>query len=139
MFGRGHGKLAVSLVCADWRLHHKRVDLNKRLSRLLHVDGIDTIAVPGPDGLIKPERAAEWKSAVDQIALLISVHKPVKLVVVAHQRCAGHPVDDGQHKIDVMATAKALKETTKFAGPVVAVVAIYHSDAKWGLEQIGEV
>src|ERR1700733_14262560 len=112
MFGRGHGKLAVSLVCADWRLHHKRVDLNKRLSRLLGVDGIDVIAVPGPDGLARPERAAEWKNAVEQIALLISVHKPAKLTVVAHQRCAGHPVDDTQHKVDVMTVSKALKDAT---------------------------
>jgi len=139
MFGRGRGKLAVSLVCADWRLHHKRVDLNKRLSRLLDVDGIDVIAVPGPDGLTRPERASEWKSAADQISLLISVHKPVKLTVVAHQRCAGHPVDDSQHKVDVMTAAKALKEATKFPGPVVAAVATYRSDAKWGLEKIGEV
>jgi hypothetical protein len=137
MFGRGHGKLAVSLVCADWRLHHKRVDLNKRLSKLLKVDGLDVIAVPGPDGLILPERAAEWKVAVQQIALLVSVHKPVALTVVAHQRCAGHPVDDGQHNTDVMATAKALKEATKFEGPVVAVVATYHNDANWGLAKIG--
>lgn len=139
MFGRGHGKLAVSLVCADWRLHHKRVDLNKRLSRLLGVDGIDLVAVPGPDGLAKPERAAEWKVAVDQVALLASVHKPVALTVVAHQRCAGHPVDDEQHRKDVMTVAKALKAATKFTGPVVAVVATYKNDAKWGLDEVGEV
>ena len=139
MFGRGQAKLAVALVCADWRLHHKRVDLNKRLSRLLRVDGIDIIAVPGPDGLALPERAAEWNNAVGQIALLISVHKPVKLAVVAHQRCAGHPVGDNQHRSDVMTVAKALKTATNFAGPKESVVATYHSDAKWGLEKVGEV
>jgi hypothetical protein len=138
MFWNRHKKIAVALVCADWRLHHKRVNLNKRLSRLLGVDGVDTIAVPGPDGLALPERAAEWKTAVSQISLLIGAHKPVSLVVAAHQRCAGHPVDDDRHRADVMIVAKALKEATKFPGPVIAVVIVYHSDARWGLEKIGE-
>jgi hypothetical protein len=138
MFWSRHKKLAVALVCADWRLHHKRVNLNKRLSRLLGVDGVDTIAVPGPDGLALPAREAEWQTAVSQISLLIGAHKPVALVVAAHQRCAGHPVDDGQHRVDVMTAAKALKEATKFPGPVTAVVIVYHSDARWSLEKIGE-
>jgi hypothetical protein len=38
-----------------------------------------------------------------------------------------------------MATAKALKEGTNFSGPVAAVVAVYHNDAKWGLQKVGLV
>ena len=139
MFGSRHKTLAVALVCADWRLHHKRVDLNKRLSRLLGADGVDTIAVPGPDGLALPQRASEWQTAVSQISLLIGAHKPAALAVAAHQRCAGHPVDDGQHRVDVMTVARALKDATKFPGPVTAIVIVYHSDARWDLEKIGEV
>jgi hypothetical protein len=138
MFWSRRKKLAVALVCADWRLHHKRVNLNKRLSRLLGVHGVDKIAVPGPDGLALPARAAEWQTAVSQISLLIGAHKPAALVVAAHQRCAGHPVDDGQHRVDVMTVAKALKDATNFPGPVTAVVIVYHSDARWSLGKIGE-
>jgi hypothetical protein len=137
MFWRRHKKLAVALVCADWRLHHRRVNLNKRLAGLLRVDGVDTIAVPGPDGLALPQRAAEWQNAISQILLLIAVHKPTTLTVVAHQRCAGHPVGDDEHVDDAMTAAKALKSATKFSGPVAAVVAVYHNDAKWGLQKIG--
>jgi hypothetical protein len=139
MFWRRHKKLAVALVCADWRLHQRRVNLNKRLSQLLRIDGVDTIAVPGPDGLARPERATEWQNAVSQISLLIAVHKPAALTVVAHQRCAGHPVGDDEHVHDVMTVAKALKEATKFPGPVVGSIAVYHSDASWGLRKIGEI
>ena len=139
MFWRRHKKLAVALVCADWRLHHKRVKLNTRLASLLRVDGVDTIAVPGPDGLVLPQRAAEWQNALNHISLLVSVHKPAALTVVAHQRCAGHPVADEEHTSDVMMTAKALKAGTNFPGPVAAIIAIYHNDAKWGLQKIGEV
>ena len=136
MFWRRHKKIAVGLMCADWRLHQKGVAFNSRIARQLKVDGVDVIAVPGPDGLLKPEREAEWKTALAQITLLIGAHKPHALAVIAHQRCAGHPVSDDVHETDVATTAQALKEQTGFPGPSVALVATYTSDSNWGLKQI---
>jgi hypothetical protein len=136
MFWRRHRKIAVGLMCADWRLHRKTVAFNSRIARALRVHGVDVIAVPGPDGLLKPEREAEWKTALAQIQLLIGAHNPQALAVVAHQRCAGHPVSDGVHDVDVATTAKTLKEATGFAGPSVALVATYASDSNWGLKRI---
>ena len=69
-----------------------------------------------------------------QIKLLIGAHAPLVLAVVAHQRCAGHPVTDGEHDAHVVATAKALKAETGFAGPVRAIVAVYQSDTAWDLK-----
>ena len=138
MWGKKRKQLAVALTCADWRLHQKKVDLNSRLAKLLQVQGVDVVAVPGPDGLLKPERAAEWKAAVGQIKLLIGAHAPQALVVAAHQRCAGHPVSDGEHEADVRATAKALKAETGFAGPVRAVLMVYHSDTSWDVQPVGQ-
>jgi hypothetical protein len=138
MWGKKHKKLGVALTCADWRLHQHSVDLNARLCKLLGVNGIDLICVPGPDGLGQPGREAEWQVAVGQIELLIRAHAPVTVVVLAHQRCAGHPVTDGEHDADVAATAEALKAATGFAGPVRAAVAVYHSDTAWDLKQIAE-
>jgi hypothetical protein len=138
MFWHKHKKVAVALTCADWRLHNGKVGLNKRLCRELGVGGVDLIAVPGPDGLLRPERESEWQVAVSQISLLIGAHTPVALTVLAHQRCAGHPVSDHDHDSDVMAAAQALKAATEFSGPVLAYVAVYHNDAKWGLKRIGQ-
>jgi len=138
MWGKMHKKLAVALTCADWRLHAHKVDLNRRIAGLLHVDGVDLIAVPGPDGLIKAERKGEWETAVAQIKLLIGAHSPHALIVLAHQRCAGHPVSDHEHDADVAKTAEALKSATGFAGPVRAAVAVYHSDTAWDLKTIKE-
>jgi hypothetical protein len=139
MFGRKHKKVAVVLTCADWRLHQSSVDMNRRLARKLKVHGADVIAVPGPDGLTQPARKNEWLSSVDQIKLLIGAHHPTALAVVAHQRCAGHPVSDDEHVTDVAKTARALKAETGFAGPVAAIVAVYHSDAKWDFKTIETV
>jgi hypothetical protein len=137
MLGRKHKKLAVALVCADWRLHHTRSAFNKQLRRVLRVDGVDYVAVPGPDGLKRPEREAEWKTALDQVKLLISAHAPVLIAVVAHQRCAGHPVSDEAHLGDVAITAKALKAETGFSGPCQALIAQYHSDFSWKVKPVG--
>ena len=135
MWGRKkHKKLAVTLTCADWRLHLRKVDMNARLAKKLGVDGVDLITVPGPDGLIKPERESEWATAVAQIKLLIGAHAPTTVVVLAHQRCAGHPVSDAEHDADLLATAKALKEATGFEGPVRAAMMVYHSDTCWDLD-----
>ncbi len=133
-----HRKLGVALTCADWRQHQSRVNLNKRLCKLLHVGGLGMAAIPGPDGLTKPERRVEWIMATNWINILIGSHNPVVLAVVAHQRCLAHPVPDHEHDGDVAKTAKALKEQTGFAGPVVAVVAVHHSNTQWSLRKVAE-
>lgn len=138
MWGKRHNKLAIALTCADWRLHQRKVDLNARLVRFLGVHGVDLICVPGPDGLLKPERHSEWQTAVAQIKLLIGVHAPRAVVVVAHQRCAGHPVGDPEHDADAAATAQALKAATGFSGQMAAAVAVYRSDWAWDLKALTE-
>jgi hypothetical protein len=137
MWGKKHKKLGVALVCADWRLHHEKTHFNRQLARALGVEGVDLIAVPGPDGLLLGERNAEWRTALDQVKLLVGAHAPVALAVVAHQRCAGHPVSDDDHVEDVRKTAQALKTETGFAGPVSALVAEYHSDLNWTVKPVG--
>jgi hypothetical protein len=47
-------------------------------------------------------------------------------------------VSDGEHETDVLATAKALKAETGFAGPVHAVLMVYHSDITWDLRPVGQ-
>jgi len=134
MWWNRHKKLGVAVTCADWRLHRRRVDLNARLARQLRVGGVDITAVPGPDGLLRPERAGEWKAVCDWAKLLVTAHHAEALAVVAHQRCAGHPVSDMEHDDDVVEVARALKEAIGFAGRTQALVATYHNDAKWGLK-----
>ena len=138
MWGKSHKRIAVVLTCAEWRLHQRKVDLNHRLAKLLRVDGADLIAVPGPDGLLKPERAAEWEAVLGQVKLLIGAHSPKALAVVVHQRCAGHPVSDAEHDIDAREMAKKLKAWTGFEGPVRAVVLVYNSDTSWDLKPLAQ-
>ena len=125
------------MTCSDWRLHKRVVDFNARIGRATGTKEVDLVALPGPDGLLKPERMGEWEAAKGQVKLLADAHHASALAVVAHQRCAGHPVSDGEHDHDVQALAKALKESLAFSGPVYALVATYTNDRKWGLKQVG--
>ena len=134
--GRRQKKLAVALVCSDWRLHHSKTEFNRKLRTVLRVEGVDYVAVPGPDGLPKPGREAEWKTALDQAKLLISAHAPIVIAVCAHQRCAGHPVSDEAHLGDVAAAAQALKGETGFAGPSHALIAQYRADLRWTVKEV---
>lgn len=137
-FGKRQKRLALVLTCADWRLHHRKVDLNARVTEWLGVAGVDYITVPGPDGLILPERCAEWAAALAQAKLLIKAHAPHCLAVIAHQRCAEHPISDEQHVIDAAETAKELKAATNFAGTAHAALLTYSSDTLWGLRALAE-
>jgi hypothetical protein len=139
MWGKKHKKLAIALTCADWRLHQHKVDLNARLAKILGVEGLDLICVPGPDGLKLPVRDREWQTAIGQIRLLIGAHAPLAIVVLAHQRCAGHPVADADHNVDVVTVAWAIRAETGFPGRVLAAVADYKSDKKWVLRAQAEV
>jgi len=137
MFGQNK-KLAVAVTCSDWRLHQRRVDFNSRIGKEVGCGRVDMVVLPGPDGLLLAERAGEWAAAQAQSDLLAKAHQADVLAVIAHQRCAGHPVDDHQHEVDVVATAKALKAALNFAGPAYALVATYKSDSDWGLKTIGK-
>ncbi|MGN6147978.1 MAG: carbonic anhydrase [Rhizomicrobium sp.] len=137
MFWNRKKKLAVAMTCSDWRLHQRVVDFNSRIGRATGTGEVDLVALPGPDGLLKPERAGEWDAAKAQVKLLADAHHAAALAVVAHQRCAGHPVSDGEHDHDVQAVAKSLKESLGFSGPVYALVATYKSDRNWGIKEVG--
>jgi hypothetical protein len=125
------------MTCSDWRLHQRGVDFNRRIGKALGVGRVDLVALPGPDGLLLDQRSAEWQAAKAQVKLLADAHHAAAIAVVAHQRCAGHPVDDAQHDKDVAEAAKALKAALGFEGPAYALVATYKSDTDWGLKEIG--
>jgi hypothetical protein len=138
LFGKKHKKLAVLITCADWRLHQRKVNLNTRLAKEFGVDGLDYITVPGPDGLVLPERGPEWAAVLTQVKLLVGAHAPVAIVFAGHQRCAGNPVTDEAHIAATKATAEELKAAVGFAGPVHAVMLEYRSDTAWEIRPVAQ-
>lgn len=139
MFKQKEKRFAVAITCADWRLHHPRVRLTRRLMHLLNVDAIDLLSLPGPDGLLSSERGGEWNALVAQTAVFIRIRNPAVLALIGHQRCLRHPVSDAEHEVDVAAVAAALKERTLFTGPVAAMILVCRSDARWDFKKVAMV
>jgi hypothetical protein len=137
MFEQSDKNVVVAMTCSDWRLHQHEVDFNRRVGRAMGASRVDLVAIPGPDGLLLKSRSGEWQAAQGQVKLLADAHHAVAIAVVAHQQCAGHPVDDAQHDSDVAAAAKTLKAAIGFAGPAYALVATHRSDSDWGLKEVG--
>lgn len=132
-------KIAIALVCSDWRLHCPNVDLNGRIIESLGVDATDLIVLPGPDGLCEEARRKEWDVAISQLKLLIGVHKACVLALIGHQDCAAHAVTDEAHEDDTLHVAREVLSASGFKGPMHAMLLIHHSDTAWGLKPLAVI
>lgn len=129
-------KLAIGIFCVDWRLHQKSVNIVEKVRAHLGVDGVDVVAIPGPDGVCKAGRESEIAPLKDWLELLIGAHHPVAIAFVGHYQCAGNQVEDAKHDIDVDETMRRFKKETGFTGETIALSATYKSDNEWGLKEI---
>lgn len=132
-------KYAVAVVCADGRLHQDSVHINESIRKYLDVDLVDILALAGPDGVTKPGREGEKDTFIKNLQVLIGAHKPVALAFVAHQACAGNPVSDEEHEVDVKNMLESLKPELGFSGDIVALVALHESDTLWPLKEVARV
>lgn len=135
----GGKKIAVGVFCSDWRLHQEGVHINNAVFQYLGVDGVDMLAVPGPDGILAPERATEKEVLVKNIQVLIGAHKPITIVFVAHYNCAGHAVPDEQHDRGIKTMMEEYKKLLTFDGEMVALCATHQSDTHWPLKEIARM
>lgn len=133
-------KLAIGVFCADWRLHQEGVHINNAVCKKLGVDGVDVIAVPGPDRVCAvDDYAIERDQLVKWIDLLVNAHHSAAIAFVAHYNCAGHPVTDEQHDKDIETMLRWYKETLDFHGEMVAYCATRETDTKWPLKEIARI
>ena len=133
-------KLAVGVFCADWRLHQEGVHINNQVCKTLGVDGVDVIAIPGPDKVCTvDDYAIERDTLAKWLDLLIGAHKPVAIAFVAHYNCAGHPVEPEQHDHDIEKMLRWYKDTLDFKGEMVAFCATYENDKSWPLKEIARI
>lgn len=133
-------KLAIGVFCADWRLHQEGVHINNAVCKALGVDGVDVIAIPGPDKVCAvDDYVLERDQLVKWLDLLVDAHKSVAIAFVAHYNCAGHPVEDEQHDKDVEQMLHWYKETLDFPGEMVAYCATRKTDTDWPLKEIARI
>ena len=127
--------MGIAVLCVDWRLHQKEVRLSEQIRDALGVDVVDVMAMPGPDGFLKPTHEGDRDSLVKGLKLLIGAHHPTSVAIVGHYNCAGNSVDDPVHDVDAKETAEFLKKETGFAD-IKAFSAVRNSDTDWSLKEV---
>lgn len=133
-------KIAVGVFCSDWRLHQEGVHINNAVAKYLGVDGVDVIALPGPDGVcVVDSRQVEQGIVADWLKVLVGAHKPVALVFMPHYNCAGHPVSDEEHDKGAQEMLEYYQKATGFTGEYVALNAVFHDDTNWTIKEIARI
>ena len=133
-------KIAVGVFCADWRLHQEGVHINNAVRKYLGVDGVDVIAIPGPDGVCAVEAYEAERDMLEKwLRLLVGAHKPVAIAFVSHYNCAGHPVDDQSHDEHTKKMMEDYKVRLGFKGEMIALCATYEADHEWPLKEIDRI
>ncbi len=86
---------ATSLSCIDGRV---QLPMLNWIKEKYLVDYIDTITAPGIDKVISDDNIESIKKSV---MISISNHKSSHIVISGHFGCAGNPVSDEEHFIQI--------------------------------------
>lgn len=112
----------TSIGCMDGRVQEPIAEYG-----LQNFDAIypDTITDAGLVAQLSNSKSGDDYYEEIKKKLLISVekHKSLGILVHGHQQCAGNPVDDSQHKKDILGASEKVKEMLK--NRVVMVLPIY--------------
>jgi len=90
------GKFATSISCMDGRI---QFPLGKWIKENYSVDYVDTITEPGVEKVVSSNSGLE--SIKTKVGISINAHKSNLIVLSAHFDCAGNPVSDEEHILQV--------------------------------------
>ena len=122
------GRIADVKTCKDCRLHRPEAEMYKQLCQVLDVDDCYIGTEAGVEGAIL-NSAVRRAGAYENAHIIDDAKHPDVFAVVGHYDCAGHPVSDEQHDIDIVKTADALSvEMFGVEGRVVPIIAYQNSD-----------
>ena len=96
----------------------------------------DTITEAGMAGLISGNPDVKFVENL-KFKLLVSLekHHSKGILIDGHQECAGNPVDDAQHKEDIVASVEFVKNLIGNKVPVVGVFVARDGDI-WRVEEV---
>ncbi|NND85811.1 MAG: hypothetical protein HKM23_00470 [Nitrosopumilus sp.] len=97
------GKFATSISCMDGRI---QFPIGNWIKENHSVDYVDTITEPGVEKLIVNNSGLDSIKA--KIGISINAHKSSLIVVSAHYDCAGNPVSDEEHILQVKESVKII-------------------------------
>lgn len=98
----------TSVGCMDGRVQKPIADFGQKRFGAKHPD---TITEAGLVGLLSKDHPDKYlmDSLKNKINISLEIHKSKNIVVSGHEDCAGNPVDEAQHKKDVLKTAELIR------------------------------
>lgn len=124
------GTFGTAINCMDGRVQAAVADWVKLRC---HVDYVDVVTVPGPDGLLTSGPADRVAHLRDYVAISVNGHGSRVIAISGHYDCAGYPVSRELHIAAIQQAAQRIQQTWGFAG--VRVVGLWINDW-WQAEHV---
>ncbi len=125
-----HGKFGTVINCMDGRT---QFPVAIWMKEKFHLDYVDTITEPGPDGILKSAKGQLVESIKSRVQISIKAHGSKIVAVVAHHDCAGNQVDKKQHLEDLK---KSIQTIHSWNLPVESISGVWVNE-NWQVEAIG--
>ncbi len=115
----------IAVACVDNRLHQPSIV--PQLEVLLDSNSIYLETMPGPEGCILGRKDDpqnyHFTSLLSDLTLLLEAKDITTVALVGHCDCAGHPVSDEQHRLDVLTATKKLQAALPNTVSVIPLLA----------------
>ena len=92
-------KFATAINCIDGRVQKPVIDF---VRRKFSFDYVDMITEPGPDKILSENKKSgiiKWIRGHAEVS--IEKHKSKAIVVIGHYDCAGNPVNEETHRMQI--------------------------------------
>ena len=131
MEGKGQRKFATSVACMDGRIQEP---LRAWITGQFGPHYIDTVTQPGIDGVLAGNTdLGDVGLAQRMAAISVRAHNSRMVVVSGHHDCAGNPVSQGQHTLDIKGAIRTIKSWAEMDG--VKVIGVW-VNRDWDVEQV---
>ncbi len=112
-------RFAAAVCCMDGRIQRAVYDW---VASYAGVPYVDMITEAGSDGILsRQEPVAVYRGIYQRLRIAAEVHGARVVAVVGHEDCAGHPVDEAQHRRDIRRGMGTVRQWF----PDVAVVGLW--------------
>lgn len=127
----------TSVGCMDGRVQEPVLAFGQKKFGVRYADTITEAGLIGllARGEVDPVLLDSIKK---KILISFEKHHSKGIVIHGHQECAGHPVEDGQHKKDTLKTAGVIKSFVPSEAPVIPVFVKRDpsSNSGWAVEEL---
>ena len=124
-----HGIFGTAINCMDGRT---QLPVANWMKEQYGLDYIDTITEPGPDKILASAQGQLVESIKSRLLISVKAHGSKIIAIVAHNDCAGNPVDKEQHLLHVK---KSIQTVRSWNLPIEKIIGLWVNE-DWKVEVI---